>query len=76
MHIPVIRKAHQDQFCATPPLRTKSAIRFGVSVEKVVATIDVPNSHQGSFRPERKNSSVPEPARRAKYRPIARAVSP
>ena len=74
--MPVIRNAHQDQFCATPPVRTKSAIRLGVSVEKVVATIDVPSSHHGSLRPDRKNSSAPDPARRAKRRPMARAVSP
>ena len=50
--------------------------RFGVSVEKVVATIDVPSSHQGSFRPARKNSFVPEPARRANQSPTPRATVP
>ena len=33
-----------------------------VSVEKVVATIDTPNNHQGIFRPERKNSLLEDPA--------------
>ncbi len=33
-----------------------SVTRLGVSVENVVATIDVPSSHQGMLRPERKNS--------------------
>ena len=35
---------------------------YGVSVEKVVATIDRPNNHQGMVRPERKNSfeSLPD----------------
>ena len=28
-----------------------------MSVEKVVATIDVPNSHQGIDRPDKKNSA-------------------
>ena len=40
--------------------------RFGVSVEKVVATIEIPTSHQGAARPEVKNSAVLEPARFAK----------
>ncbi len=64
--MPVITKAHQSQFWLTPPVRTMSVTRFGVSVEKVVATMEVPSSHQGSFRPARKYSSVPCPALRAK----------
>ncbi len=39
--------------------------RFGVSVLKVVATIETPISHQGAERPEVKNSAVFEPARLA-----------
>src|SRR6185503_4693950 len=39
--------------------------RFGVSVLKVVATIDTPMSHHGAARPEVKNSAVLRPARRA-----------
>ena len=34
---------------------------------KVVATIEVPISHQGAARPDVKNSAVLEPARRARY---------
>jgi hypothetical protein len=36
--------------------------KLGVSVEKVVATIDRPSSHQGMVLPERKNSpeSLPD----------------
>jgi len=34
-----------------------SVTRFGVSAEKVVATIEVPSSHHGSLRPERKYCS-------------------
>ncbi len=64
--MPVIRKAHHSQFWLTPPVRTRSVTRFGVSVEKVVATIEVPRSHQGIDRPPRKNSPVSRPARRAK----------
>ena len=35
----------------------------GVSAPKVVATIDVPASHQETLRPERKNSPMPPDAR-------------
>jgi hypothetical protein len=40
--------------------------RFGVSVLNVVATIEMPTSHQGAARPEVKNSLVLELARRQK----------
>jgi hypothetical protein len=39
-----------------------SVTKFGVSAEKVVATIETPNSHQGIFLPERKNSFAEVPA--------------
>jgi hypothetical protein len=45
----------------------------GVSLTKVVATIDVPAMHHGSERPERKNCSTSRPARRAKTTPTVRA---
>ena len=48
------RKAHHSQLLATPPVRTISVTRFGVSAEKVVATMETPKSHQGMLRPERK----------------------
>ena len=40
-----------------------SVTKFGVSLLKVVATIDRPASHQGTERPEAKNSEVFLPAR-------------
>ena len=43
-----------------------SVTRLGVSLLKVVATIDNPASHHGTERPETKNSEVFWPARRAK----------
>ena len=52
----MIKKAHQTQFPETPFVRTISVTKLGVSVEKVVATIERPKSHQGILRPERKNS--------------------
>ena len=69
--MPVSRKAHHIQFPATPFLRTMSVTRFGVSAENVVATIEIPSSHHGILRPDRKNSDVPVPARFALYRPMA-----
>ena len=45
---------HQSQLPATPNLATSPATTSGVSAAKVVATIDVPASHQGSERPETK----------------------
>jgi hypothetical protein len=30
--------------------------KLGVSVENVLATIETPNNHHGTFLPERKNS--------------------
>src|SRR5258705_6041065 len=56
--IPVSRKLHQSQFCETPCSRTMLVTRFGVSVLKVVATIEMPTSHHGAARPEVKNSLV------------------
>jgi hypothetical protein len=42
----------------------------GVSAANVVATIEVPAIHHGSDRPEAKNSTKPELARRANRRPM------
>jgi len=58
-------KFHQSQLPAMPFFATSSVTASGVSAAKVVATMEVPASHQGRFRPERKNSCTLEPARRA-----------
>src|SRR5262245_45452028 len=60
---PVSTNAHHCQFPATPNFRTCSVTQFGVSLLNVVATIDNPASHQGTERPEAKNSDVFLPAR-------------
>jgi hypothetical protein len=39
------------------------ATRFGVSLENVVATSEMPASHQGTERPDAKNSEVFFPER-------------
>src|SRR5919107_310723 len=61
--MPVSRNDHHTQFPATPLRRTMSVTRLGVSLLKVVATIERPASHQGTARPETKNSDVLRPAR-------------
>src|SRR5579871_737901 len=63
---PVNTKAHHCQLPATPYWRTCCVTQFGVSLLNVVATIDRPASHQGTARPEAKNSVVLRPARFAK----------
>ena len=72
VNIPVTRNAHQPQFPETPFSRTSPATRLGVSDEKVVATIEIPNSHHGIFRPERKNSFKLELDFLEKYNPMTR----
>src|SRR5215467_14485403 len=64
--MPVSRNDHQSQLSATPRSRTMFVTRLGVSVEKVVATIEMPTSHHGAARPDVKNSAVFFPARRKK----------
>ena len=61
MSSPVIKKAHHTQLPETPLVRTISVTRLGVSVEKVVATIERPNNHQGILRPERKKALALSP---------------
>ncbi len=63
-------KFHQSQLPAMPFFATSSVTASGVSAAKVVATMEVPASHQGRLRPERKNSWTLDPARRAKNTPM------
>jgi hypothetical protein len=56
---------HQSQLPAIPFLATKPVTASGVSAAKVVATIEVPASHQGTLRPDKKNSLVLPVALRA-----------
>src|SRR3954463_891796 len=55
--------AHHCQLPATPYCRTCCVTQFGVSLLNVVATMERPASHQGTARPEAKNSEVLFPAR-------------
>ena len=48
--IPVMRKAHHAQFLATPSSRTMPVTRFGVSAEKVQATMDIPSTIAGTVK--------------------------
>jgi len=56
---------HHSQFPAMPYRATMPVTTSGVSAANVVATIEVPASHHGTSRPERKNSVVLPLARRA-----------
>src|SRR5882672_8794761 len=60
---PVSTNAHHCQLPATPYWRTCWVTQFGVSLLKVVATIESPASHHGTDRPDAKNSAVLRPAR-------------
>src|SRR5262249_42727064 len=62
--MPLATKFHHSQLPAMPLRATIPVTASGVSAAKVVATIDVPASHHGTFRPERKYSERLEPARR------------
>jgi len=61
--------AHQNQFPAIPSVATSPAMASGVSAAKVVATIEVPASHQGRVRPAAKKASVFLDALRACHAP-------
>src|SRR5687767_8526321 len=69
--MPLITKLHHTQLPETPLVPTSPATASGVSTANVVATIDVPASHHGSERPERKYSLTFLPARRVYASPIA-----
>ncbi len=56
--MPLATKLHHSQLPAIPPRATIPVTASGVSAAKVVATIDVPASHHGAFRPDRKNSET------------------
>jgi hypothetical protein len=56
--MPLRRKLHQNQLPAIPCRATKPVTARGVSAAKVAATMDVPASHQLTFRPETKKSPV------------------
>ena len=62
--MPLITNDHQSQLPAIPYFTVRPVTASGVSAAKVVATIEVPASHQGTARPERKYSSEERPARR------------
>src|SRR6201746_2558149 len=72
---PVSTNAHHCQLPATPYCRTCCVTQFGVSLLKVVATIDKPASHHGTDRPDAKNSEVLFPARLPKNRAGTKQIS-
>src|SRR2546428_361254 len=70
--MPLAAMFHHSQLPAMPYRATMPVTTSGVSAANVVATIDVPASHHGTSRPERKRSIVPPPqtrlVRSTKYR--------
>ena len=56
--MPLKRKLHHSQLAAIPCCATCPVTQRGVSAANVVATIDVPASHQLTSRPETKKSPV------------------
>ena len=56
--MPERQRLHQIQLPEMPWVATRPQTKSGVSAAKVVATIEVPASHQETSRPETKNSSV------------------
>src|SRR5437016_12755701 len=70
--MPLKRKLHQNQFAAMPFFATCPVTQRGVSAANVVATIEVPASHQETSRPETKKSFVEALAFLRKYRPMRR----
>ncbi len=60
--IPLATMFHHSQLPAMPLRATSPVTTSGVSAANVVATIEVPASHHGTLRPERKNSVVFDPA--------------
>src|SRR5205823_14554000 len=70
--MPPTQKLHQIQFPAIPWRATTPHTNRGVSAANVVATIEVPASHQETSRPETKKSFVEALAFLRKYRPMRR----
>src|SRR6266702_910480 len=64
--MPLATKVHHSQFPATPFFATMPVTASGVSAAKVVATMEVPASHHGTFLPERKYSRVSRAAAEVK----------
>ena len=71
--MPVSRNAHHPQLPLTPCSRTSPVTKFGVSVEKVVATMLIPNNHHGILRPARKKLLAFLPASREAHKPMTSA---
>src|SRR5438552_2053098 len=69
--MPLISMFHHSQLPATPCADTSPVTTNGVSAANVVATIDAPASHHGTWRPEMKYSLKLSPPRRVNANPIA-----
>src|SRR5262245_63431945 len=68
--IPLIARHHHNQLPATPCVATMPVTTSGVSAANVVATIEAPASHHGTWRPEMKYSLRLSPPRFVKAKPM------
>src|SRR5665213_1447968 len=75
VRIPLAAMFHHSQFPAIPFCATNPVTASGVSTANVVATIEVPVSHHGALRPERKYSPMFFPLPRANHSPIPRLIA-
>src|ERR1700676_4850164 len=75
VRIPLAAMFHQSQLPAIPFCATNPVTASGVSTANVVATIDVPVSHHGALRPDRKYSPMFLPLPRANHSPMPRLTA-
>ena len=75
VRMPLAAMFHHSQLPAIPFFATNPVTASGVSTAKVVATIEVPVSHHGALRPERKYSPMFLPLPRANQSPIPRLIA-
>src|SRR5262245_25420196 len=68
--MPLISMFHHSQLPATPCCDTRPVTTSGVSAANVVATIEAPASHHGTWRPEMKYSLRLSPPRLVKAKPM------
>src|ERR1700716_3960829 len=75
LSMPLAAMFHHSQFPAIPFCATNPVTASGVSTANVVATIEVPVSHHGALRPDRKYSPMFLPLPRANHNPIPRLIA-
>ena len=67
--------AQKNQTPAIPSSTTKRVMAIGVSMEKFVAAIEIPRSHQAICRRPTKKSSTERPARLVSHMPAPKIAT-